>query len=108
MAEEQNSRELPVVDQPVGIPTDYAEHAEIMTDLLVLAYQTDLTRVSTFMLAREASSRAYPEIGVADSHHPLSHHSNDVPKLDRLHKIKRIPLPTVRAARRQAVHTRGR
>lgn len=87
MAEEQNARELPVVDQPIGIPTDYAEHAELMTDLQVLAYQTDLTRVSTFMLARETSSRAYPEIGVADSHHPLSHHSNDVPKLDRLHKI---------------------
>ena len=86
-AEEQNSRELPVVDQPVGIPNDYAEHAELMIDLLALAYQTDLTRVSTFMLAREVSSRAYPEIGVADSHHPLSHHSNDVPKLGRLHKI---------------------
>ena len=86
-AEEQNSRELPVVDQPVGIPNDYAEHAELMTDLLALAYQTDLTRVSTFMMAREVSSRAYPEIGVADSHHPLSHHSNDVPKLERLHKI---------------------
>ena len=86
-AEEQNSRELPVVDQPVGIPGDYADHAELMIDLLTLAYQTDLTRVSTFMLAREVSSRAYPEIGVADSHHPLSHHSNDVPKLERLHKI---------------------
>ena len=86
-AEEQNNRELPVVDQPVGIPTDYAEHAELMTDLLALAYQTDLTRVSTFMLARETSSRAYPEIGVADSHHPLSHHSNDLAKLERLHKV---------------------
>jgi hypothetical protein len=87
MAEEQNFRELPVVDQPVGIPRDYAEHAELLVDLLLLAYQTDLTRISTFMLARESSSRAYPEIGVADSHHPLSHHSNDVPKLERLHKI---------------------
>lgn len=87
MAEEQGSRELPVVDQPLGIPTDYAEHAELMTDLLLLAYQTDLTRVSTFMLGREISARAYPEIGVADSHHPLSHHSNDVPKLERLHKV---------------------
>ena len=86
-AEEQNSRELPVVDQPVGIPIDYAEHAELMVDLLALSYQTDLTRVSTFMLAREVSSRAYPEIGVADSHHPLSHHSNDVAKLERLHKL---------------------
>src|SRR5712671_2788230 len=49
MAENQNSRELPVVDQPVGIPTDYAEHAKLMMDMLALAYQTDLTRVSTFM-----------------------------------------------------------
>ena len=86
-AEEQNSRELPVVDQPMGIPTDYAEHAELMMDLLALAYQTDLTRVSTFMLAREVSSRAYPEIGVSDSHHPLSHHQNEAAKLERLHKI---------------------
>ena len=92
MAEEQNSRELPVVDQPVGIPRDYAEHAELLIDLLLLAYQTDLTRISTFMLARESSSRAYPEIGVADSHHPLSHHSNDVPKLERLHKVNEFHL----------------
>jgi hypothetical protein len=86
-AEEQSARELPLVDQPIGIPTDYAEHATVMMDLLALAYQTDLTRVSTFMLAREVSSRAYPEIGVSDSHHPLSHHSNEVAKLERLHKI---------------------
>jgi uncharacterized protein DUF1552 len=86
-AEKQNARELPVVDQPMGIPSDYAEHATLMMDLLALAYQTDLTRVSTFMLAREVSSRAYPEIGVPDSHHPLSHHSNEELKLERLHKI---------------------
>jgi hypothetical protein len=86
-AEEQNSRELPVVDQPMGIPTDYMEHAKLMMDLLALAYQTDLTRISTFMLAREVSGRAYPEIGVSDSHHPLSHHQNEAAKLDRLHKV---------------------
>jgi hypothetical protein len=87
MAEEQNSRELPVVEQPVGMPTDYAEHAKLMMDLLALAYQTDLTRISTFMLAREVSGRAYPEIGVSDSHHPLSHHQDEAAKLERLHKI---------------------
>ena len=87
MAEEQNARELPVVDQPMGIPSDYAEHGTLMMDLLALAYQTDLTRVSTFMLAREVSGRAYPEIGVSDSHHPLSHHQNEAAKLNRLHKI---------------------
>jgi hypothetical protein len=86
-AEEQNSRELPRVDQPMGIPTDYAEHAKLMMDLLALSYQTDLTRISTFMLAKEVSGRAYPEIGVADSHHPVSHHQNEPAKLERLHKI---------------------
>ncbi len=87
MAEEQNTRELPVVDQPVGVPNDYAEHAKLQMDLLALAYQTDLTRISTFMLAREVSGRAYPEIGVSDSHHPLSHHQDEPAKLERLHKI---------------------
>src|SRR5229473_7494136 len=87
MAEDQNSRELPVVEQPVGIPADYAEHARLMMDMLGLAYQTDLTRVSTFMLAKEVSGRSYPEIGVADSHHPVSHHQDEPAKLERLHKI---------------------
>lgn len=87
MAEAQSTRELPVVDQPVGVPSDYAEHAKLMMDLLALAYQTDLTRISTFMLAREVSGRAYPEIGVSDSHHPLSHHQDEAAKLERLHKI---------------------
>jgi hypothetical protein len=84
---EQHSRELPLVDQPLGIPTDYAEHARLMLDLLALAYQTDLTRISTFMLAREVSSRAYPEIGVSDSHHPLSHHQDKPDNLERLHNV---------------------
>jgi hypothetical protein len=87
MAEQQNSRELPVVEQPIGIPSDYAEHAKLMMDMLALAYQTDLTRVSTFMLAKEVSGRSYPEIGVADSHHPVSHHQDEPAKLERLHKI---------------------
>jgi hypothetical protein len=87
MAEHQNSRELPVVEQPIGIPSDYAEHAKLMMDMLALAYQTDLTRVSTFMLAKEVSGRSYPEIGVADSHHPVSHHQDEPAKLERLHKI---------------------
>ncbi len=87
MAEVQNTRELPVVDQPVGVPNDYAEHARLMMDLLLLAYQTDMTRISTFMLAREVSAHSYPEIGVSDSHHPLSHHQDEAAKLERLHKI---------------------
>jgi hypothetical protein len=92
MAEQQNSRELPVVEQPIGIPADYAEHAKLMMDMLALAYQTDLTRVSTFMLAKEVSGRSYPEIGVADSHHPVSHHQDEPAKLERLHKINEYHL----------------
>jgi len=92
MAESQSSRELPVVEQPMGIPPDYAQHAKLMMDLLALAYQTDLTRISTFMLAHEVSGRAYPEIGVSDSHHPLSHHQNEAAKLERLHKINEYHL----------------
>jgi hypothetical protein len=92
MAEQQNSRELPVVDQPIGIPADYAQHAKLMMDMLALAYQTDLTRVSTFMLAKEVSGRSYPEIGVADSHHPVSHHQDEPAKLERLHKINEYHL----------------
>ena len=92
MAEQQNTRELPVVDQPVGVPSDYAEHARLMMDLLALAYQTDLTRISTFMLAREVSGRAYPEIGVSDSHHPLSHHQDEPAKLERLHQVNQFHL----------------
>jgi hypothetical protein len=89
-AEEQSGRELPVIEQPMGVPGNYAEHAKLMMDLLALSYQADLTRVSTFMLAREVSSRAYPEIGVADSHHPLSHHSNEPAKLERLHRVNEL------------------
>jgi hypothetical protein len=87
MAEKQNTREVPRIDQPVGVPADYGQHARLMMDLLALAYQTDMTRISTFMMGREVSARAYPEIGVPDSHHPLSHHQDEPAKLDRLHKI---------------------
>jgi len=89
MAEQQAERELPVVDQPVGVPANFEEHARLMMDLLALAYQTDLTRISTFMLGREISGRAYPEVGVPDSHHPLSHHQDEPAKLERLHKVNR-------------------
>lgn len=75
---------------PAGIPEDFQTHVRLMIDLQVLAMQTDLTRVSTFMLGRELSNRAYPEIGVADSHHSLSHHGGDTEKLRKLIKISRF------------------
>jgi hypothetical protein len=86
-AEEQNAKELPVVEHPAGIPATFEEHAKLMYDLQVLAYQCDLTRVSTFMMGREFTGRQYPEIGVPDAHHPISHHQNDPEKLAKLLKI---------------------
>ncbi|MEY4484681.1 MAG: hypothetical protein RL693_2133 [Verrucomicrobiota bacterium] len=79
--------ELPDLDRPSGVPGSYAEHARLMFDLQLLAMQGDVTRVITFQLARETSNRTYPEIGVSDPHHPLSHHGNDPAKIERLSKI---------------------
>lgn len=75
------------LDRPVGVPVAYADHVRLMFDLQVLAMQGDVTRVITFQLARETSNRTYPEIGVADPHHPLSHHGNDPEKIARMAKI---------------------
>ena len=86
-AEEQADRELPLVEQPVGIPPTFEGHADLMFDLQLLAFQTDMTRVFTFVMARESSVRSYPEIGVPDSHHPLSHHQNNAQKLTKLGKL---------------------
>jgi hypothetical protein len=79
--------ELPDLERPSGVPASYAEHARLMFDLQVLAMQGDVTRVITFQLARETSNRTYPEVGVSDPHHPLSHHGNDPAKIERLSKI---------------------
>ncbi len=84
LAEEQLSRDLPEVERPAGVPATYEEHAKLMFDLLVLAYQCDLTRVSTYLEARELSARTYPEIGCPEPHHPASHHGNNPEKLTRL------------------------
>lgn len=78
---------LPDLDRPVGVPASYAEHARLMFDLQVLALQGDVTRVITFQLARETSNRTYPETGVSDPHHPLSHHGNDAAKIAKMAKI---------------------
>ncbi|MEE2636416.1 MAG: DUF1552 domain-containing protein [Acidobacteriota bacterium] len=86
-AEEQSDREMPVVDRPVGIPGTFEAHVRLMFDLLALAYQTDLTRVSTFMFGREVSGRSFPEIGVPGGHHGYSHHQNDANNLAMLAKI---------------------
>ena len=86
-AEAQVDQPLPDIAAPLGTPTAFDEHAKLMFDLQVLAYQTDLTRVVSFMLSREYSGRTYPEIGVPEAHHPTSHHQNDPDKLAKLARI---------------------
>jgi Protein of unknown function (DUF1552) len=81
---------IPDLDRPVGVPAAYADHARLMFDLQVLALQGDVTRVITFQLARETSNRTYPEVGVSDPHHPLSHHGNDPEKIARMAKINQF------------------
>ncbi len=81
---------LPDLDRPLGVPASYADHARLMFDLQVLALQGDITRVITFQLARETSNRTYPEIGVSDPHHPLTHHGNDPDKIARMAKINQF------------------
>jgi hypothetical protein len=78
---------MPDLTRPIGVPSEYADHARLMFDLQVLAMQADVTRVITFQLAREASTRTYPEVGVPEAHHPTSHHGNDPEKLAKLAKI---------------------
>jgi hypothetical protein len=87
LAEEQNDQNLPVVDHPAGIPATYDEHVKLMCDLQVLAYQSDLTRVVTLMLGREFSGVTYPQIGVPDAHHPITHHAGEAEKIAKVEKI---------------------
>ena len=86
-AEEQSDRELPRVEKPMGTPSDFMEHGKLLLDLQALALQTDLTRVFTFAVAQEQSTRTYPEIGVFEPHHPVSHHGNMPDKLALQAKI---------------------
>jgi hypothetical protein len=86
-AEEQSGRELPTVERPAGSPSTFGDQAKLIFDLLALAYQADLTRITTLMVGHEVSSRAYPEIGVRDPHHPLSHHQGDKEKIAKVIQV---------------------
>jgi hypothetical protein len=77
----------PNSDTPSGIPTNYQEHIRLMGDMLVLAFQTDSTRVGTFLLAHDGSNRSFKDVGVSDGHHNLSHHQNNPETLDKIAKI---------------------
>ena len=89
MAESQSSVELPTIDQPLGAPPVFEDHLALMMDLQVLALQSGLTRVVSFMMSKEQSPRPYPQIGVPEAHHPLSHHNNIPELVERMSKINR-------------------
>ena len=86
-AEDQSDRDIPTIERPGVIPAAFDEHAKLMFDLLLLAFQTDLTRVFTLMMGREQSDRSFREIGIPDAHHMLSHHSNDPAKIAKIEQI---------------------
>jgi hypothetical protein len=87
-AEEQNATlKMPAIDLPVAVPEEFVDHARLMLDLMVIAYQADLTRVVSFMLAREGSNRSYRAIGISDGHHDCTHHQNNPEKIEKTIKI---------------------
>ena len=88
-AEQQRDLDLPQMDQPQGVPPVFEDHLALMLDLQVLAFQSDLTRVISFMISKEQSARPYPQIGVPEAHHPLSHHGNQPALIARMSKINR-------------------
>lgn len=83
----EHNTELPAFDRPAGVPESFEQHAKLMFDLQLLAYQGDVTRVTTYMIGREFSGRTYPEIGVPDAHHPISHHQRDPMRMEKCARI---------------------
>ena len=87
---EKVEKPRPKYPRPDGVPTKYGEHIRMMFDLMTLAFQTDTTRISTFLLAHDGSNRSFKDIGVAEGHHSISHHRNDKNKIEKLAKIDRF------------------
>jgi hypothetical protein len=88
LAEKQAANpNLEVPETPSGIPDDHEEHTKLMFDLMAIAYQADITRISTFMMAREVSYRTFPKLGISEAFHPASHHQNNPQRLEQLAKI---------------------
>ncbi len=89
-AERDNRGITPPIEKPAGIPIDFADYLRLMFDLMVVAFQSDLTRISTLMVGREGSMRVYPELGVPDPHHPLTHHRNNKEWIEKIAIINRF------------------
>ncbi len=86
-AEHDSTQFTPSIEKPAGVPVEFADHVRLMFDLMTLAFQADLTRISTFMICREGSTRTYREIGVPDAHHPLTHHRGNPEWIEKVTKI---------------------
>jgi hypothetical protein len=94
-AEEQAyATHLPTMEKPAGVPDEFEEHARLMMDMMVIAWQTDMTRVVSFMMAREGSNRSYRAIGISDGHHSCTHHMNDPAKIEKTAKINEYHVKT--------------
>ena len=91
-AEAQATTEIRVPDAPVGIPESFEDHAMLQFDLLALALEADITRVFTYMISRDASQRVYPNLGLTEPHHSMSHHGGDVTKIQNLVKLSTYPI----------------
>ena len=91
----------PGIDKPTGVPVLYADYVNLMFDLQLVAFQTDSTRVVTMMMGREGSMRTYPEIGVPDPHHPLTHHRGNPEWIEKVTKINAHAHGAVRRVRRR-------
>ena len=87
VSEQQAPKELPDIQKPIGIPDKFSDYTRLMLDLQVLAFQGDMTRVSTFMVGHEMGGRAYPELGFGDQHHSLTHHQGDKAKIEKIIQI---------------------
>jgi hypothetical protein len=86
-AEHDNAQIEPGMGKPYGVPADFAEHFKLMSDMITVAFRADLTRVVTFLVTREGTSRPYREIGIPDGHHPLTHHRNDPGMMEKVAQI---------------------
>jgi hypothetical protein len=86
-AEKDNAQIDPHMEKPYGVPADFAEHFKLMTDMITIAFQADLTRVLTFLVTHEGTSRAYRELGISDGHHPLTHHRNQADLMEKVAQI---------------------
>ncbi len=91
-AEEQSSKEVPDVTRPAGIPDAFEQHVRLLYDLQLLAFQSDLTRVITFMYGREQTARPYPQIGIPEPHHSVTHHRNEPAQMEKCARIQRYHL----------------